>query len=195
MSNHLSAKAACLAMCGGVVVLLAGCASPGSLSPERELVIRWQRLVDSAGDTCDRCGGTERSIAQARRTLAASLKPLGLHVRVIKTQLSASQFKLDPGESNRIWIGEETLETILGARTSASICSGCCGDSPCRTTVIDGQTYETIPAELIVRAGLRAAADLVQPSTPSAAGSRASDEPRKAADAYLQPMPWLSICE
>lgn len=151
-------------------------------------MIRWQRLVDNAGDTCDRCGGTERSIEQARRTLAASLKPLGLHVRVIKTQLTAEQFKLDPSESNRIWLGEETLETVLGAKTSTSTCSGCCGDSPCRTTVVDGQSYETIPPDLIVRAGLRVAADLLRPTEPTGACCPAPS----ASTAELQPMPWMS---
>lgn len=191
----MSTKSACLAVCGGAVVFLAGCASPGGVNSESTLVIRWQRLVDNAGDTCDRCSGTERSIEQARRTLAASLKPLGLQVRVIKAQLTAEQFKLDPSESNRIWIGEETLETILGAKSGTSTCSGCCGDSPCRTTVVDGQSYETIPPELIVRAGLRVAANLVQPPGSSAVGNPASDAPAKTSDADLQPMPWLSTCE
>lgn len=195
MGNRLSTKLACVAVCGGVVVLLGGCTSRGGMNSDRTLVIRWQRLVDNAGDTCDRCGGTESSIEQARRTLAASLRPLGLRVRVIKTQLTAEQFKLDPGESNRIWIGDETLETILGAKVGTSTCTGCCGDSPCRTMVVDGQSYETIPAELVVRAGLRAAADLVRPGWGSAADSPASDGPPQVSDADLQPMPWLSTCE
>ncbi len=192
MSNSLSTKLACLAVCGGAVVLLAGCASPGSVKSDRTLVIRWQRLVDNAGDTCDRCAGTQRSIEQARRTLAASLKPLGLQVQVIKSQLTAEQFKLDPSESNRIWIGEETLESILGVKTGTSTCSGCCGDSPCRTTVFDGQSYETIPPELIVRAGLRVAANLIRPAGSSAAGSPAPSAPTQTSDVDLQPMPWLA---
>lgn len=185
----------CPAAWGGVVVLLAGCASPDSLKPERTLVIRWQRLVDTAGDTCDRCAGTERSIEQAGRALAASLKPLGIDVRVIKTQLTAEEFKLAPSESNRIWIAEETLETILGAKASASICAGCCGDSPCRTTVVDGRSYEAIPPELIIRAGLRAAADLVRLRGSSTAGGPASDAPARPHAQGLRPTPWLSTCE
>lgn len=195
MSNHLSTKSAGLAVCAGVAVLLAGCASSGSVNSDRTLVIRWQRLVDDVGDTCTRCSGTELSIEQARRTLAASLKPLGLHVRVIKAQLTTEQFALAPSESNRIWIGEETLEAVLGAGTSVSICSGCCGDSPCRTTVVDGRSYETIPPELIIRAGLRVAADLVRPRGASAAGRPASDAPAQTGAADLQPMSRLSTRE
>jgi hypothetical protein len=178
-----------------VAFLLGGCASPGGLAQDKTLVIRWQRLVDDSGDTCGRCGSTEQSIDEARRLLAASLKPLGMRVRVVKSQLTAAQFKFDPSESNRIWIGEETLDTILGAKTGTSACAGVCGGNPCRTTVVDGQSYETIPAELIVRAGLRVAADLLKPVAPPAARNPASAAPAKASDADLQPMPWLSPCE
>jgi hypothetical protein len=178
--------------------LLGGFASPGGAAQDKTLVIRWQRLVDEAGDTCGRCGNTEGALDEAQRLLAASLKPLGMRVRVIKSQLTGEQFKLDPSESNRIWIGEETLETILGAKTGmsvcagTSVCAGVCGGSPCRTTVVDGQSYETIPAELIVRAGLHVAADLLQPAAPPAACGPASDAPANAIDPDLQPMPWLS---
>ncbi len=195
MSSSLNASWASLACWGAVALLLGGCAGPGGSASDRTLVIRWQRLVDETGDTCGRCGNTERSIGEAQRLLAASLKPLGLRVRVVKTQLTAEQFKLDPSESNRIWIGEETLDTILGAKTGASACAGVCGGSPCRTTVIDGRSYETIPAELIVRAGLHVAANLLQPAAPPAACGPASNTPAKASDPDLQPMPWLSPCD
>jgi len=169
----------CLACFAAVLLLLVvGCVSPDSPSANsaavseaagskdvagKTLVVRWQRLLDTGGSTCDRCGETERSVDEAHRLLAASLKPLGIHVSLVKAQLSPERFKLDPGESNRIWIAEQPLETILGAKSGMSRCGGCCGDSACRTTVVDGRTYETIPPELIVRAGLKAAADLVQP--------------------------------
>jgi hypothetical protein len=128
------------------------------------LAIRWQRLVDTGGGTCDRCGETERSVDEAHRLLAAALQPLGIRVGLAKTQISPEQFKHDPGESNRIWIAEQPLETILGAKTGLSRCSGCCGDSACRTITVVGRTYETVPPELIVRAGLKAAAEMVRPS-------------------------------
>ena len=192
MSSSLNARWAGLACWGAVALLLGGCASPAGPAQDKTLVIRWQRLADEAGDTCGRCANTERSITDAQRLLAASLKPLGIRVRVIKTPLTAEQFKLDPSESNRIWIGEEPLDAILGAKTGASACAGVCGGSPCRTTLVDGKSYETIPAELIVRAGLRVAADLLEPVAPPAACGPASDAPAKASDPDLQPMPWLS---
>jgi hypothetical protein len=188
MSTNRIVKSASAACWGCMALLLGGCASPGGSAPDQTLVIRWQRLVDETGDTCGRCGNTEQAIDKAQRLLAKSLRPLGMRVRVVKSQLTAAQFKLDPSESNRIWIGEETLETILGAKTGASACAGVCGGNPCRTTVVDGQSYETIPAELIVRAGLHVAADLLRPAT---CGPK-PDAPVKAEVTDLQPMPWLS---
>jgi hypothetical protein len=182
-----------LACCGAALVLpLTGCANPGCPVQSKTLVIRWQRLVNETGETCGRCGDTERAIDQAQRQLATSLKPLGLRVQVVKTRLTAEQFRQDATESNRIWIGEKPLETILDAKTGVSTCSGFCGGSSCRTTVVDGKTYEVIPPELIVRAGLRMAADLVEPAPPPGACCPSDQGPSKSDATDLQPMPWLS---
>jgi hypothetical protein len=188
-------------LCGAVVVLLvAGCATPGGNASSagcgdespKTLVIRWQRLVDIKGDTCGRCGDTERSLDEARRLLARSLKPLDIRAELVKTRLTLEQFKRAPSESNRIWIGDATLDEILGAKAGDSRCCGACGDSNCRTLIIDGRTYETIPSQLIVRAGLRVAANLVQPAPPPS-GCCPSDDASSGADTLdLQPMPWLS---
>ncbi|MBK8267800.1 MAG: DUF2703 domain-containing protein [Planctomycetes bacterium] len=168
---------------------LAGCASPAQ---NKTIVIRWQRLVDDKGDTCDRCGNTEQAVEEARRLLTASLKPLGMRVQVVKTSLTEEQFKHAPSESNRIWIGDASLDKILDAKTGDSPCCGSCGDSNCRTMVVDGQTYEAIPPELIVRAGLRVAADLVQPASPAKNCCPSGYSPTRTSDPNLQPMPWLS---
>ncbi len=176
-----------LACCGAAAVLtLAGCASS---MQDKTLVIRWQRLVDDKGDTCDRCGNTERSIEDARRMLEASMKPLGIRVKLVTTRLTLKQFKIDPSESNRIWIDDAPLDKILGAKTGDSPCCGACGDSNCRTMMVDGRTYETIPPELIVRAGLRVAADLVQPVTLVESCCPSGDASPKPSDVDLQPMP------
>lgn len=190
MSKNLISKGAGLACCGAAAVLpLAGCAASAQ---DKTLVIRWQRLVDDKGDTCDRCGNTEHAIDEAQRLLTASLRPLGLHVQVTKTRLTTEQFKRDPRESNRIWVGDAPLEKILDAKTGDSPCCGSCGGSNCRTVIVDGRTYETIPPELIVRAGLRVAADLVQPGEPAKSCCPSGNSPKETADPKLQPMPWMS---
>ncbi|HVP13167.1 MAG TPA: DUF2703 domain-containing protein [Phycisphaerae bacterium] len=163
-----------LAHAATVLMLATGCAGPTGGFPNsaaaRTLTIHWQRLTESGGDTCGRCENTERSIEEARRLLTASLRPLGLRVTVVKARLTPEQFKLDPSQSNRIWIAERSLEEILGAKPGVSRCSGCCGESDCRTTIVDGRVYETIPPELIVRAGLKVAANMIEPA-PSRAES------------------------
>ena len=43
---------------------------------------------------------------------------------------------------------------------AASRCCAACGDSDCRTVSVDDRTFETIPAALIVKAALAAAAQV-----------------------------------
>ena len=144
------------------VVLLAGCAgqgkSPTGGNEMKVLQIRWQRLVDEQGQTCDRCGATEAAIDEAFRNLTRSMKELGVKVVLEKTAIDAKTFSTDPLQSNRIWIGGRPIEDWLRASVGQSPCCSTCGDSDCRTLTVDGKTYEDIPAELIVRAGLLAGA-------------------------------------
>jgi hypothetical protein len=127
----------------------------------KTLQIRWQRLVDEQGQTCDRCGITEAAVGNAIRKLKRSLKALDIAVVLEKKALSRSTFLKDPLESNRIWIAGKPLEQWLSATSGQSKCCSTCGDSDCRTVTVDGNTYEAIPAELIVRAGLLAGAQLL----------------------------------
>jgi hypothetical protein len=124
----------------------------------RQLNITWQRLVNSSGETCDRCGSTEEAVEEAASRLGLSLRPLGIDVVLQKGQLSQSQFENDPLESNRLWIDGTPLEDWLTAETGRSRCCSACGEEDCRTITVDGVTYEAIPSDLIVRAGLMAAA-------------------------------------
>lgn len=135
----------------------------------KTLKIRWQRLVDEQGKTCERCGTTELTIRDAVDTLRRSMEPLGMDVVLEKKGISPSEFSRDPLESNRIWIAGEPIERWLSATSGKSRCCSTCGDSDCRTITVDGKTHEAIPAELIVRAGLLAVARLmgVEPSSPA----------------------------
>jgi hypothetical protein len=133
-------------------------------APTRTLTIRWQRLIVDGGGTCPRCAGTEDAIREAERTLRPALSPLGIRVAVEEGELDMASFQGNPSESNRIWIDGRSLEEILGAAAGSSQCCGACGDNECRTLVLDGRTYEAVPATLIVRAALKAAADLLDPA-------------------------------
>jgi len=132
----------------------------------KELHVRWQRLVDESNQTCDRCGATGSAVEGAVEMLKRAFKELGIEV-VLKTEvLSQATFAQDPLESNRIWIGGLPIEWWLSATSGKSQCCSACGDADCRTMTVDGKTYEAIPVELILKAGLLAAARLLQPDQP-----------------------------
>ena len=126
-----------------------------------ELKIKWQRLVNDHGQTCDRCSGTGDSIQAATVMLREALAPLGIAVIAEMKKLSTSEFMHAPLESNRVWIGDRPIEEWLGAEVGQSQCCGSCGEHECRTVSVTEQRYEVIPKELVLKAGLMAAAELV----------------------------------
>ena len=129
------------------------------------LTIRWQRLVDENGQTCQRCGSTGKEVQKAFYSLKQSLAPLGIKVTIKEKALNPATCAKDISQSNRIWIGERPLEEWLNAQVGQSPCATCCAeigsDVECRTVQVEGQTYETIPAQLIIKAGLLAASQLI----------------------------------
>ncbi|MHC4457680.1 MAG: DUF2703 domain-containing protein [Planctomycetota bacterium] len=135
-----------------------------NIGMNKVLKITWQRLVDEKGQTCQRCGSTGNELQKAYQSLEKSLSSLGVKVTLEKKALDPAICAKDISQSNRIWIGERTLEQWLGAQVGKSPCGFCCaelGDQvECRTVEVQGQVYEAIPAKLIIRAGLLAAADL-----------------------------------
>jgi len=124
------------------------------------LHIRWQRLVED-GQTCPRCRSTEEELEQAASTLRQALSPLGIEVLLEKEALSAAQFAQDPLRSNQIWLNGRPLEGWLGGTVGHSPCCDVCGPADCRTVEVQGQAYEAIPADLIVKAGLSAALEML----------------------------------
>ena len=126
----------------------------------KTLIIRWQRLVNQAGKTCPRCTDTGDTVEVAYKKLKKSLVELGIEVELKKEILDFSIFIKDPLQSNRIWIAERPLEEWIGATVGKSQCCDVCGDSECRTISINQDTFENIPENLIIKAGLLAAAEL-----------------------------------
>lgn len=138
------------------------------------VTIRWQRFVGGQGGTCARCGSTETEVEQAAAQLKQALAPLGIAVTLELQALDTESFRRDVDASNRIWVNDRLLEDWLGAEVGASDCTFCgteAGtDVGCRTLVHDGQTFETIPATLIVQAGLTAAAQVLSRATTTSCG-------------------------
>ena len=127
----------------------------------KPLLIVWQRLVSSDGQTCDRCGATGQALQRAVAKLKQVLPPLGLKPVLKTKEISEELFKTDPSVSNRVWIAGRALEEWLSADVGASRCCTVCGESECRTVKVGGVVFEAIPEELILRAALVAAAQLV----------------------------------
>jgi len=136
-----------------------GAGSEKTSDTKKILIIAWQRLV-TEGNTCPRCGSTEDELDKAVHQLKEKLKLLDIDVVLEKAELSINEFKKDPVKSNSILFNGTPLENIINAKTGKSQCCDVCGDEECRTVEIKGETFETIPAEIIVRAGLKVAADL-----------------------------------
>ncbi|MDI6854889.1 MAG: DUF2703 domain-containing protein [Deltaproteobacteria bacterium] len=133
--------------------------------------IVWQRLVDESGRTCDRCGGTEQELHKALRFLTKAFMPMGLAFSLETREMDNQEFSQNPSESNRIWIDGKPLEKWLNAETGVSSCCGPCGDAQCRTVTVEGETYETISADLIVKAALMAVEREVKKLTAKPPGS------------------------
>lgn len=160
--------------CAVAALVTMGCAARSSLLPAdvptHTLTIRWQRLVDPSDKTCPRCASTEQEVTKAVAHLKQSLAPAGIAVTAEAERMDEATFLAAPLESNRIWINGRPLEDWLGAQTASSACSGCCGaGTQCRSVALGGETYEAIPAGLIVRAGFLAAGKVLQeePSNPA----------------------------
>lgn len=130
----------------------------------KNLSITWQRLVDESGSTCPRCAGTEQEMQRAVERLRTALEPLGVQPVLETREIAPATFMQQPDQSNRIWIGGRPLEDWLGARTGSSRCCDACGDEECRTLEINGASHEVIPEALVVRAGLIAASQLLEPT-------------------------------
>ncbi len=124
------------------------------------LVIRWQRLVNEAEQTCKRCMDTGKTVENAYNRLKSAFGQLDINVELKKEIVDPSLFAKDPLQSNRIWIAEKSLEEWLGATVGASQCCDVCGDCQCRTLTVYQKIFEIIPEELIIRAALLAAAEL-----------------------------------
>lgn len=138
------------------------------------VAIRWQRFVGERGGTCARCGNTEAEVRQAAAQLEQALAPLGIAVTFERQALDTETFRRDVDASNRIWVNDRLLEDWLGADVGTSACTFCGTEAGtaagCRTLVHAGQTYETIPATLIVQAGLTAAAQVLSGATHTSCG-------------------------
>jgi hypothetical protein len=132
----------------------------------KQMLIVWKRLV-KGGETCTRCGSTGSELEAAVAKLSISLRPLGIEPVLETQEINETAFQVTPSESNRVWIAGKPIEEWLGADVGMSRCCSVCGESDCRTLEVEGRTYETIPEEQFIKAGLLAGSQLMtSTSTP-----------------------------
>lgn len=127
----------------------------------KSLPIIWQRLVSSAGKTCDRCNATYFEMQRAVSKLTEALRPLGIEPTFEIREIDEKSFKAHPSESNRIWIAGRPMEEWLDAKVGSSRCCSVCGESECRTVEVEGATFEAIPEGLFLKAALVASSELL----------------------------------
>lgn len=125
----------------------------------KSLPIVWQRLVTN-GATCPRCADTGDALQGAMQALTEALAPLGMVPELELRELDEPSFQAEPSASNRIWIAGKPMEEWLQGSVGTSQCCSVCGDAECRTVAVDGQTFEAIPQDLLVKAALIAALTL-----------------------------------
>lgn len=133
----------------------------------KTLPIVWQRLVSAKGTTCPRCQGTHEEVLRAVERLKLALEPLGITPVLEIRELDQAAFLSQPLDSNRIWVAGQPMEDWVEGRVGSSRCCEECGDQDCRTVEVGGTTFEVIPEELLVRAGLIAASRLLDPTLTS----------------------------
>jgi len=130
----------------------------------KNLPILWQRLVSKRGTTCPRCHGTGEEVQRAVQKLKLALEPLGVTPDFQVKEIDEASFLQDTLQSNQILIGGHTIEHWLGGQAGSSRCCNECGNNECRTVEVGGQSYEVIPEGLLVRAGVIAAARMLDPT-------------------------------
>ncbi|MFW6385987.1 MAG: DUF2703 domain-containing protein [Candidatus Hadarchaeota archaeon] len=111
----------------------------------------------SDGGTCDRCRSTEQEVEKAVEKLQETFPQLGIEVDLVKEKLTEEEFRRNPEASNRIFINDKSLESLIDADVGESECCDVCGKEECRTVIIDGEEYEVVPSQTIINAALKEA--------------------------------------
>ncbi len=137
----------------------------------RTLTIAWHKVTEDDGSICDLSTFTQQTVEQASEELSQALAPAGVDI-VVKT---LTPEKVEGGDClcNRVLIQGRYVDEWLGAEMVKTACSGCPNQAGCPKTGGSGsacggqyalihqdETYNIVPANLIVMAGLIAAADL-----------------------------------
>lgn len=137
----------------------------------RTLTIAWHKVSEDDGSICELSTATHKSVEQAFKELSQTLAPNGMKVAV--ETLSPEKVEGSECLCNRVLIQGRFVDEWLGADLVKTACSGCPNQAGCAKSagsgggcggqyamIHQGKTYSIVPANLIVMAGIIAAADL-----------------------------------
>lgn len=118
----------------------------------KTLSIEW-RHYDKAGQTCERCAATGRSVREVVSGLSTELTEKGVSVTFTETLLPEELM----AQSNLLLFNGIPLEAVLdNAAADENHCASCScltgSETSCRTVEYEGNTYEEVPEELIRQA-------------------------------------------
>lgn len=129
---------------------------------KHRIVIKWQRLVDENGETCDRCNKTYQNLKEALSLIKSLLNKLDIDLTFEKVAINLDDFKKNPLSSNQILIDDEPIEKILSLKIGQSSCCGPCGDKECRTIIEGEKEVEEVPVKTILMSLLKRVNEIIE---------------------------------
>ena len=124
---------------------------------QRTLVIRWQHAVCQNDNPCERCINTPIEIQRAFDDLKSSLAGLGITVTMEEKKIK--------DHDDRLFINDHDVIDLLKGERTKTACANCFDDKgnprTCTSLKLGEDVFEVIPAELIIKAGLVAASELM----------------------------------
>lgn len=140
-----------------MLILAAGCGKDNG----KTIVISWKKSDAASCKGCEKCGATEAEVNKAVTSLKTKLADRGFKVRAEERKAVPANVK--PSEVG-IWVCDIPLETWLAAGVGLKPCdpSQGCQMSSCKVLYVDGRTYETVPADMMMRACFLASDQLAE---------------------------------
>ncbi len=144
-------------------ILLAGLLFFSGCAREKKMtiVLEWQPPASEVCRQCQQCGVGDQEVQRAFLMLKERLAEKGFDIQVVEKKGAAPL----PNTCG-MKVCDVPLEVWLDARTEATPCQGAADkgdpDGMRRTIRVGNQGFATVPADLMVRAGLMAADHMIE---------------------------------
>ena len=80
--------------------------------------------------------------------------------------------RLSAARANSIWIASKAVEEWPGGEAPGSTCCSVCGDAEFRTMELGGESFEEVPAELVIQAALLVVSHGIRQENPGCTSER-----------------------